>query len=119
MRRGIPFHFCLAALCAVPAVASSDEYQVRYDTRLERMILARVAARIGETRGALEQEWRPATVMDRLANLSAIDMSVVARRPAIPEGSDRTPDTVLQPRQALVVITSTAGTRHTAASATP
>lgn len=112
MRRGIPFSLCLAALCAAPAAASSDEYRVRHDTKLERMIMERVATKIGEPRGTLNSEWRPATVMDRLSGLSSIEMSVIAPRPDSPQGQSATTAGKAGALQTFITITSSAGVRR-------
>jgi len=110
----------MAALCAAPACAASEEYLVRHDLKLESMILRRVAAKIGDTRGALEREWRTPTAIDRLAALSLPDLAILGGRFALHE---EPPEPVArqraQPRMPFVKVTSSAGVQHIASTATP
>ncbi len=75
----------LIGLAIAPLAAHAQNYEVRHDRKLEKMILERTAGRVGAIRGGLQDEWRKPTAMDRIIAMTARDVSLRQMTPVVHE----------------------------------
>lgn len=107
------------AVSFATASAMAGDYLVRHDRKLEQMIMAAAAQKVGHIRGSLEGEWRAPSALSTVADLSALDMIHYAQRARLQEaelatGAIKAPRPVAQPP--MLTITSSSGVRRIMAS---
>lgn len=72
----------LGVMLAVVSAGAAHAGDRSHDPKLERWMKERAAQRLGDLRGPLKHEWRPATVLEQFAGMSSREISLLGYKTA-------------------------------------